>query len=340
MANRYLITPECLVIKVFGWVGFLILVAAMPALADLTVVREVLITPKRGSLAANIGPVNQSPNIRLTQADVAVVAGPVPNAAGRPLEVSVRARFRLESQSEHKLLLTVGFPVSNSQYSSFAMDSFSVTGPSGPRTVFQRVTSYPAAMTHRLVSGPAGHPARLLPDVERAEKQGAVYLSGGQRPVLKGESIGSGDYKNLMVWAETFNPKETKTLTVDYVMKVPLQHSNWSRRRVEGGYKGIWPQEANNLPLSFLKTIPKGEYYFFDYYLVSGAAWQGPIGRERVTLVLSDTWQGHRLFCNLMSGLTKTTVASGKNSEPRAAYVYVLTEREPKENLYFALTKP
>jgi hypothetical protein len=306
-------------------------------LADLTVVREVVVAPKKGSLAANIGPVNRSANIRLAQAMVNIHAGAPPSAPNQPLMVSVNARFILVSESDKNLRLTVGFPVSDSEYSSFGFTSFEVRGPEGPRSVFQRTTAYPRRMTHRLISGPDGDPARLLPDVGQANKRGGVYRSRRDGRIMGGDSVGTSELGNLMVWAETFKPGETKAIILSYVMKVPLQDSRWSRRRVKGNYKGVWPQEANNLPLAFLRTLPKGNYYFFDYYLVTGAAWKGTIGREEVRLVLDRNWQGHRLHCNLMPELRRVDA----ESQPGAtAYVYPLRNREPTENLYFALTEP
>jgi hypothetical protein len=313
--------------------------AAGPARADLTVVREVVVAPKKGSLAANIGPVNRSAKVRLAQAEVLIRPGPPP-AAGRPLRVEVRARFVLRSEAEAPLRLTVGFPVSDSEYSSFDFVSFQVRGPEGPRTVFQRATGYPRRMTHRLVSGPEASPAGLLPDVDWAEKRGEVYRSRRAGRIMGGDAVGSRELGNLMVWAEEFRPGQAKTLEVGYVMAIPLQAAGWSRRRVEGNHKGVWPQEANNVPLAFLQTLPPGPYYFFDYYLVTGAAWKGPIGSETVTLELDGSWAGHELFCNLSESLHKATSMQKGGKTPSTAYVYQFREQEPQSNLYFALAGP
>lgn len=313
--------------------------AGGPAGADLTVVRQVVVAPKKGSLAANIGPVNRPAKVRLAEAEVLIRPGPPP-AAGLPLRVEVRARFVLRSEAQSPLRLTVGFPVSDSEFSAFDFVSFRVRGPEGPRTVFQRATGYPRRMTHRLVSGPEASPARLLPDVGRAEKHGEVYRSRREKRIMGGDSVGARELGNLMVWAEEFRPGQAKTLEVGYVMDIPLQAAGWSRRRVEGNHKGIWPQEANNVPLAFLKALPAGEYYFFDYYLVTGAAWKGPIGSETVTLELDNSWAGHELFCNHLKSLNKATRTRKAGKKPSTAYVYQFQEQEPKSNLYFALARP
>ena len=51
---------------------------------------------------------------------------------------------------------------------------------------------------------------------------------------------------------------------------------------MKGSHKGVWLQEATNVPVASLKKIP-GSYYFFDYYL-SGASWSGSVGFEDITL--------------------------------------------------------
>jgi hypothetical protein len=313
--------------------------AGVPARADLTVVREVVVAPKKGSLAANLGPVNRSAKVRLTQAEVLIRPGPPP-AAGLPLTVEVRARFVLLSEAKTPLRLTVGFPVSDSEFSSFEFVSFHVRGPGGQRTVFQRSTGYPRRMTHRPVSGPDADPALLLPDVNQAERLGDVYRSRREGRIMGGDAVGPSELGNLMVWAEEFRPGQAKTLEVSYLMEIPLQAARWSRRRVEGNHKGVWPQEANNVPLAFLKGLPAGEYYFFDYYLVTGAAWKGPIGSETVTLELDGSWSGHELFCNRMASLNKATRMQKSGKTPSTAYVYEFQEQEPKNNLYFALARP
>ena len=105
---------------------------------------------------------------------------------------------------------------------------------------------------------------------------------------------------------------------------------------MEGNYKGIWPQEANNLPLAFLETIPRNEkYYFFDYYLTSGASWKDTIGEEVIQLRLHDSWQGHELFSSYKYNLVRSGTVPDE-----LTYTYILRNEEPAENLYFALARP
>ena len=68
--------------------------------ADLNVVREVTIAPKNGRVAANIGSVNQSYNIRMEKALVEITVGRVPDRENDPVMIRVAAQHlaRVESR--------------------------------------------------------------------------------------------------------------------------------------------------------------------------------------------------------------------------------------------------
>ena len=301
-----------------------------PAHADVTVVKEVVIGPKSAVAAANIGSVNGSPNVRLETARVDIQVGePTPAGPGiarAPIPLNVKAVFELHNQSDDELALTVGFPVSNSEFSAFEFEWFRVMADDEPRDVFRRRTAYPRKLVHDYVSGPSG-PGAAAPPADTSRD--SMSLAGGQR-------IGDDVFQNLMVWEERFSPRQKKRVEVQYEIEIPLQRNASIRRRVAGSHKGIWPQEANNVPASFLDRVPGGDFYFFDYYLTSGSSWAGPIGAEDVNVHLEPAWQGHELHT---SAKGKFVMSGGAHAGPAAplGYHYLLRDEEPVENLYFAL---
>ena len=86
--------------------------------------------------------------------------------------------------------------------------------------------------------------------------------------------------------------------------------------------------------MDFMRKIPKGSYYFFDYYLTSGSAWKGPIGEETITLELDGSWLNHTLHCNVDTTISK----SDSTDNSTTLYVYSFKNQDPSTNLYFALS--
>jgi hypothetical protein len=304
--------------------------------ADLNVVRELVIAPKNARVLANIGSVNQSFNIRMAKALVDIHIGKLPQSAEEPVEINIHAVFTMQNESPDSLSLTVGFPVSNSEFSVFEFKSFKVGTDNEPRSVFNRTSGYPRKMNHAWISGPDKKGDKELPDYQegRNRKSNSGKLFGQQ-------IIGGDEFQNLMVWKETFDPHQVRKIQVDYSMKIPTQKNTWETKRAEGNYKGVWPEEANNLPLKFLNSIPyRDKYYFFDYYLVSGASWKGMIGEEIIKLHLDNSWQGHRLYSNYEHKLFRSGDKKNDEDSHAMTYTYLLQNAEPTENLLFALGRP
>lgn len=318
----------------------LLLLIPHTAEADLDVIREVIIAPKNGRAAANIGSVNQSSNIRMVLAKVDIEVGKVPVSDQDPVRINVHSVFTMKNESQDALSLTVGFPVSRSEYSAFDLVSFAVKTDGNPRSVFNRVSGYIRRIKHIFISGPDKESYKKLVDYEINKDHLEIY--GIQK-------IGKGEYQNLMVWGEVFDPGQERNIEVRYSIEIPLQKNVWKQKKVKGNYKGIWPQEANNLPLDFLKSIPGkkkfslfsyNKYYFFDYYLISGASWKGTIGEEVITLRLDNSWQGHTLYSNHKDKLVRQSSPKGDDLHGILTYAYILRNAEPTGNLYFALKRP
>jgi len=306
--------------------------------ADLQVVREVLITPKSGRGGANIGPVNTSVNVSMVKADVAIHIGALPASSSDPLEIAVKAKFIMQNKATETLALTIGFPVSNSKYSSFELQEFTVTSNGAGRSVFNRVTGYPSYLEHIYISGPDPKGYLALPDYSDMNPNPGESDTASikERNLFGKEMIGREIFQNLLVWKEVMNAGQLSTIEVEYLISIPLQKNKIKKKRVTGSYKGIWPQEANNTPEQFLNALPKGEeFYFFDYYLTSGASWKGPIGEQNVVLTLDRSWNGHKLYRH-----TGHEINHSEKQEEGKTYVFSLRNAEPTDNLLFALKRP
>ena len=322
--------------------AFLALVAR-PVPADLNVEKEIILSPERGRVAANIGSVDSSAAVAMVEAVVDIRIGDRPGHREEPIDIRVHAVFAMENVSADTVMLTVGFPISDSSYSAFEFDFFRVATDGAPRSVFQRVGHYPPRIEHRHVSGPDALAYTRLPDVAGRVEAG----SGGSPPEVRAQTmlgtspIGGEHFGNLMVWAETFAPHQRKSIDVSYAIRVPPRVSRWQRITVNTNIKGPHPDEANNLPAAFIDNLPEVDYYyFFDCYLSTGATWHGPIGRETITLHLDDAWRGHKLFFS-------RDVAAGRVEESKAAgdggglrHRWTIEQAEPAANLYFALRRP
>ena len=169
-------------------------------LGDLNVVREVIIAPKGVNAAANVGSVNSSVNVRLDSATVDIHVGKPGGGKLAPLPLNVKATFTLINEFSHELKLTVGFPFSNSQYSSFELDHFSVVTDGDVREVFRRKGAYPRQVFHEYISGKKG-PEKAAPPEDITLD--SVKLFGKQL-------IGQETFQNLMVWEEIFTTSQQK----------------------------------------------------------------------------------------------------------------------------------
>ena len=301
-------------------------VAAGFCYGDLTVVKEVIIAPKGVHAAANIGSVNSSSNVRMDSAMVDIHIGKPGEGFPAPILLKVKATFRLVNESADPLLLTVGFPVSNSHYSSYALSSFRVATDGATREVFRRKSSYPRQLIHEYVSGEKGADVAVPPaDIDR----GTMKLYGNQ-------FMGRDTFQNMMVWEEAFIPTQEKKVEVFYEIVIPLQKNKVVRKREKGNHKGVWPQEANNIPTDLLQKIDSGAYYFFDYYLTSGASWAGPIAFEDITLRFDYWWKALEFHSTIKQG---SLGWSNRTLYPEMQIVahYSLRDLEPTENIYFAI---
>ena len=308
----------------------IVAVTAGGARGDLSAEREIILSPERGRVVANIGAVGRSDTVSMKQADVTISVGERPRDREARVDIRVHAVFSMENTSSETVLLAVGFPVSDSSWSAFEFDFFEVATDGEARSVFQRVGGYPRRLDHRHVSGPDPLAHGGLPDLA-AGAEGVNQLFGTSR-------MGEDRFRNLMVWTETFAPGQSRTVDVRYAIAIPSRVSKWKEITVTTSIKGPHPDEANNLPTAFIDGLPETDtYYFFDYYLTTGASWHGPIGRETITLELDPSWRGHKLFFSRDDAAGAVEESTGESD---LRHRWVLENAEPEANLYFALKRP
>ncbi len=305
--------------------------AASGARGDLLSEREIILSPERGRVVANIGGIGRSTAVRMAEAIVDISVGERPRDREARIDIRVHAVFTMENTSPDTVALSVGFPVSDSSWSAFDFDFFEVVTDGEARSVFERVGSYPRRMHYRHVSGPDPLAYGGLPDTAAGAETPRGAIFGITR-------IGEDGFRNLMVWTETFAPGQTRSIDVRYGIAVPSRVSQWKRIKVTTSIKGPHPDEANNLPAAFIDGLPETDYYyFFDYYLTTGASWKGTIGRETITLDLDPSWRGHRLFFSRHDAAGAVKESPGESD---LRHRWVLNDVEPKSNLYFALKRP
>ena len=330
--------------------------------ADLMHISEVTVTPQSVNTIANIGSVNSSVNVRMDLAKVDMFIGK-PRILGKEhsdfyrerisyqydfrnflektkrfekpdesrmvlLPLNIKAIFELVNESSDTLKLTVGFPVSNFQYSVFELFNFSVVTNDTVCEVFQRRSSYPKYLNHKYISG-SKNPKRATPPVEINKY--TVDVPGLQ-------VIGKTPFKNMMVWEETFTPSQRKKIEISYQVDIPWQENKIVQSRVIVGKGEIVPAPIvpDAVPLQFLKKIDPGSYFFFDYYLTSGASWEGSIGFEEITLHFDRWWQGLEFYSTIKKDKLAWSNRIFKPNIPTTV-TYRFQDKEPTENIYFAI---
>jgi len=242
-----------------------------------------------------------------------------------PVEVGVEASFTMINESDMSLELDIAFPLGEGARAG-ALADFAVSSDGIARTVFRASGGYPGWIRLERVSGP---------EVD-APSEPVHDLDGGM-------AVGESRFRRLMFWRETFAPGQEKVIEVSYSLHLPLQSPTWTRRRELSNLKGIHPDEADNAPRAFVRTLPRANrYLFFDYVLESGASWKGSIGEESVRLRLHPSWSGARLhvYAPGPDGWSSTEFADWESSPAAMLHVFRYEEYspEPTHALYFALS--
>jgi hypothetical protein len=238
------------------------------SLADVAVLHEK--GPTSGSIFSNPGLTNTPdslPKIQMKSADVTIR---LRRSDTNQLAADCEADFVLEDEAPssaeiHKYL--TAFPVSGLSTKIVSISNFSVTVDGHqPPTVFRRtivVSKWEAHLQDAAVSGQLE--AQFQPDSKK--KDWGI--------VLADKSV----YRGAYVWEQETTPGKTARVHVKYSVILLPQSIHYSKTyaRSEGDNEVIPFRDLN---------IDKwnDQYYFFDYVLMSGSTWDGPIGHETITL--------------------------------------------------------
>lgn len=88
-------------------------------------------------------------------------------------------------------------------------------------------------------------------------------------------------YPNAYVWAQATKPGATSRVKVSYSATLRPQPLRYSKSYVASD------TDSDVIPFADLAVDRWNDnYYFFDYILLSGSTWEGPIGREKITLTI------------------------------------------------------
>ena len=235
------------------------------------------------------------------------------------LPLHIKAIFELVNESTNTLKLTVGFPISNAKYSSFHLLNFTVVSNGTIREIFHSRSSY-----KKYISEGKGDNSATLP----------TNISEN----IIDFSVGKDLFQNMIFWEETFTPGERKKIEVTYEVDIPLQENKivQSRVIVQKGGRVPAPIAPDGAPIQFLQKIHTGSYFFFDYYLTSGASWAGSIGFEEITLHFDRWWQGLEFYSTIKEDKLAWSNRTFKPNTPTTV-TYQFRDKEPTENIYFAI---
>lgn len=244
------------------------LVTGLSSFADVAVLHEK--GPASGGIFSNPGLTKTPDPIPKVQMKSAEVTIRLRRSDSNQLAADCSADFLLEDQGpasteNHKYL--VGFPVSGLSTKIVSITSFSVTvDGQQPATVFRRTIVVSKWEAHLLDAAVFGQlEARFQPDPKK--RDWGITLAD--------DSV----YRGAYVWEQRTTPGKTTQVHVKYSVILLPQSIHYSKTyaRSEGDNEVIPFRDLN---------IDKwnDQYYFFDYILMSGSTWDGPIGHETITL--------------------------------------------------------
>jgi hypothetical protein len=244
------------------------IVSCTNSFADVAVLHEK--GPTSGSIFSNPGITNVPDSIPKIQMKSAEVTIRLRRGEVNQLAADCDADFLLEddgppSVNGHEYL--TAFPVSGLSTKIVSISNFSVTvDGQQPATVFRRtivVSKWQAHLEDTAVFGQLE--ARFQPDSNK----------GDWGITLADKSV----YRGAYVWEQKTTPGKIARVHVKYSVILLPQSIHYSKTyvRSEGDSEVIPFRDLN---------IDKwnDQYYFFDYVLMSGSTWDGPIGHETITL--------------------------------------------------------
>ena len=240
------------------------------AQADIAVLREK--GPKSGAAFANIGALTgdvAAESVAMKSADVTIH---LKRGEGDALVAECEAKFLLADERDANataLEFLAAFPVTGLRSGVVAVKSFRVEiDGEQPATVLRR-----AIEVSRRDWKVEDMPIHGQLDARfRSEYRHEIFLD----PRLK---LGASAYLAAYAWPMRIRPQQTTSVKVSYVVELMPQTVNYTK-----SYETA-PGDEDVIPFADLQiSEPKSRHYFFDYILVSGSTWRGPIGSETIKL--------------------------------------------------------
>jgi hypothetical protein len=238
------------------------------ARADVAVLREK--GPKSGTLFANPGIVAGAPEglkITMRTADVRIQ---LRAAGGGNMAADCVADFELVdvgSRPAETPPLLVAFPVTGLRSKVVAVEQFNVAiDGENPPTVLRRsitISKGQAKLEDIPIHGQLDD--RFAP--QYPSRSWAIFLT---------DETG---YRDAYVWQQRLNSSGVSRVRVSYTVTLRPQSIHYS--------KSYHPAEDDREVIPFENLLIDkwdDQYFFFDYVLLSGATWHGPIGLETITL--------------------------------------------------------
>jgi hypothetical protein len=239
------------------------------ARADIAVLREK--GPLSAAVFSNPGRVDlgkSETKVAMRSANVRIV---ISAGANDLLIAKCQADFELEdltTEATKPETILVAFPVTGLTAKSVAIRNFKVTVDGETPPTALRRTIFISRRESRIEDTPLDGQldARFLAESYRA---GGVKLSD--------ESV----YPNAYVWSQETKPGAKSHVSVSYQVELRPQELKYA--------KSYQAAETDNdvVPFQDLQLDSWNDrYYLFDYILLSGSTWSGPIGKEVVSLTV------------------------------------------------------
>jgi hypothetical protein len=250
------------------------LVVGLAIFADLACRADVAVLhekgPWSGSVFSNPGLVDGAPPETKITMQSAKVHIQLSRGHAGSLVATCAAEFEMENLSDAKAkpeAILVAFPVTGLNSKIVTISGFTVVvDGQKPAIVLRRavtISKWKSELRDTPVFGQLE--ARFAADDNK---------SGWGIPV--------GDsriYRDCYIWAQSFRPATLTHITVTYSAELRPQSIHYSKAY------GREDTDGEVIPFSDIDVDRwQDAYYFFDYILISGSTWNGPIGHETIDM--------------------------------------------------------
>ncbi len=256
---------------VVGWkkrmvfVGLMMCLGASFVWADVAILREK--GPWSGSLGSNIGLLAEpSPLTKISMVSAEVKIH-LRRGEKDQLKADCTADFALVDQTDNSTdpqEFLVGFPVTGLTPKIVTVDNFSVqVNGEKPATVFRQsiaLSRWESKLEDTKIYGRLAENFQIQPQANRYGVK------------LTNEKI----YASAYIWPQKSTPGATTRVRVTYTVTLRPQVLHYEKEFHSRS-------DDDMIPFDDIQIDHWGEtYYFFDYILVSGSTWEGPIGSETI----------------------------------------------------------